>query len=148
MNNRTLLDDTTIILNNNEFFENERKHAEQNFLEQTKLDEKITNNMLKMNVVLYLISICLAFLFTLNSPEVMYVRPINFNPNIKYELRFSLLKWVYRTEQEKQTNNLYCILDNSCENVNLDDIIKDFNLSLDKFNVFRIAGIIVNYYLI
>jgi hypothetical protein len=68
---------------------------------------------------------------------------------MEYELRVSLMDWVFRTEEIKQSNKLSCLKKvegcvNDCINVDFEKIKDDFGIECKKFDVFRVAGIVVN----
>ena len=156
--------DNSRMMTQNDINETEMRLSDRFFNQQNDLDEKITNNMLKLNMVIYICTICLSCLFIFQSTEVFAMRPkvdldqlANiYNPALPYyKITFSLFYFTTQASTESSlvnaTNPYSCVYntttcENNCKNISM-QILKDtFPLECNMFSNFNSAGIIVKLF--
>ena len=123
--------------------ENEMKLSAKLFNEQNTLDERITNNMLKINVVIYLFTLCLITLLVFFSSNIFCIK----NDDEDVRLNFSLLR--FSQEGLNGTFPYDCIYDysncdNNCKNISIVNLRDELQFECLWFQTFAVAGIIVN----
>jgi hypothetical protein len=123
--------------------------SEKHFRQIKLLDEKIADNMLKLNIVLFISTIILSVIFIFYSSNIFYIQPIEIRESEYSELTFSLIGFtVEEKNNTKLTNQYTCIsnfetCENKCKSIDLDDIRKKFDFECKMFSNFAFAGIIV-----
>jgi hypothetical protein len=138
------------ILKQHELYENEEILAKNHFTRQNVLENRITNNMLKINLCLYGISLIISIVSVIFLNKFFYLLPINskFKSSENERIYFSVFEFTYSSKDIEVTNYLNCVHNIKCENdCNDIDIIKiklDYGLQCDAYANFRIAGIIVS----
>jgi hypothetical protein len=146
------------ILRQQEFLDNDVKANQQFIHQQNIIDEKITNNMLKINVVLYLFTLAMIgiFVFVTNTAFYMEVRQpdskdgqgVKINEN--QTLYFSLFLFTYKYPNLTKVSNFYqCVknstnCDNSCQGVDIKYLNRTFPIECSDYGKFSIAGVIVS----
>jgi hypothetical protein len=148
--NKTTLDENTNLTRTREekFLENEARLSERLFAEQNIFDEKIVNNMLKLNILFYIFTLSLIGLV------VFYGKDIFGFYNEKVELTFSIYQFTQVTKADKFTNvsNKYsCVrnstnCDNDCHDISLSSLREIFPFECTWFSQFLLAGLIVIYF--
>ena len=136
------------ILSHTQLIENDMKMTTKFIKEQNNLDERLTNNILKLNAVGYLMNLTMIFTLMFFSTN-LFTFEISSSGAKLFELTFSLLTFTKKKGNEGIITNFYnCIFnencDNKCEGVNIKEILKiSENLKCEYFFTFQIAGIIV-----
>jgi hypothetical protein len=148
--NKTTLDENTSApwTNQEKFLENEARLSERQFAEQNNFDEKIVNNMLKLNILFYLFTLSLIGLV------VFYGKDIFSFCNEELELTFSIYEFTQVTKSEKLnkfSNSYSCVFnstncDNNCHNISLINLLDIFPFECTWFSRFLFAGLIVIYF--
>jgi hypothetical protein len=134
-------------MNKQEFYDNEQLITKQRFFQQNILENKITNNMLKINLSIYGISLAISVLSVLFFNEFFYLLPTNTNIDSNDRLLFSIFDFTHVIHGKHFTNSLNCVNDIECDNVCVNiDIIKiklDYSMSCENYAFLRLAGLIV-----
>ncbi len=149
VNQNTYVDNTRLV-SNGDYMENELKMSEKFFKQQNNLDEKITNNMLKINVLIYIFIVCLTSILVFYSTNIFYVRPYEDQEYRGVKLTFSILYFRQEGKEVINTTNPYSCINNStdcenkCENFSLPKLKEIFPVECYMFAKFQSAGIIVS----
>jgi hypothetical protein len=123
--------------------------TEKLFSEQNAVEDRIANNMLKINLGLYIATLIIIILIVAWFKFFFYIHPINKNTT---RLQFSALEFHYDNKENPNkiisvTKSLSCVLDNKCTNnceLDMKSITAEFNLYCGIYNQARIAGLIVS----
>jgi hypothetical protein len=149
LNQNTYVENTRIA-SQGDYMENELKMSEKFFKQQNNLDEKITNNMLKINVLIYIFILCLTGILVFYSTNIFYIRPYEDQESRGVKLTFSILYFRQEGKEVINTTNPYsCIYnstscENNCKNFSLPKLKEIFPLECYMFAKFQSAGIIVS----
>lgn len=145
----------TKILPHDEHFENEIRLSEKLFNQQNIFDERIVNNVLKLNIFIYLMTIIFVIVFTFCSDTIFYMIPMREDEELLYsKLKFSLIDFTQESKStgkiKNVTNFYHCItnFDNcdessKCKDVNFKELQVFFGCSCEWFHNFSLAGTIV-----
>ena len=150
LNYQNTMCDGTRILTQGEFMDNEMKMSERLFSQQNVLDEKITNNMLKINIVIYVFTLSLSIMVVFYSSDIFKMQPRDDKTSTDIKLTFSLLNFRQEGRDVHNVTNPYsCILntttcENNCKNISIEKLKEIFPLECRYFSTFESAGIIVN----
>lgn len=149
LNHNTYVDNTRIA-SQGDYMENELKMSEKFFKQQNNLDEKITNNMLKINVLIYMFIIFLTSMLVFYSTNIFYIRPYEDQEYRGVRLTFSILYFRQEGKEVINTTNPYSCINNSttcennCNNFLLPKLKEIFPIECYMFAKFQSAGIIVS----
>lgn len=138
---RTVLSDEERIRDNN--------RNEDYLLYQNILEDKLTNNMFKINTVIYISTLFLVLIFIFSTRTIVYTEAKEMIP-LKEEFDLSLLDFTFVTYQDKSVSNYYsCIhnyttCDNVCNGFNLTKTLEDFYIACEDFERASTAGILVS----
>ena len=137
------------ILKQQDFIDNELVLTEKIFYQQNIIENKITNNVLKINLILYILTLAISVTFVLCLKYFFYILPSNQTQN-KEQINFSLLQFNYSNNSNSITNTLNCVTnsttcDNRCNSINVDKIKLDFDINCSMYVNLYIAGLIVHY---
>ncbi len=130
------------------FLENEARLSERLFAEKNNIDEKIVNNMIKLNVLFYIFTLLLnGFLF-------FYGDDIFGFSGEEIDMRFSLFHFKVegRNKSFKNASNEYdCVrnattCENYCRKVYLEELKEIFPFECSWFSKFLLAGLIVIFF--
>jgi hypothetical protein len=150
LNYQNTIGDCTRILTQGEFMDNEMKMSERLFSQQNVLDEKITNNMLKINIVIYIFTLSLSTMVVFYSSDIFNMKPRDDKTSTDIKLTFSLFSFHIEGKGVQNATNPYsCILntttcENNCKNISIEKLKEIFPLECGYFSTFESAGIIVN----
>jgi hypothetical protein len=135
------------ILKQQEYYENEQNITKYRFNRQNILENRITNNMLKINLCLYGISLTISFLSVIFLNKFFYLLPLNTKLDANDKILFSIFDFTYVTQGIEITNELRCVhnkkCDNNCTNVDINKIKLDYGLDCECYAALRTAGLIV-----
>jgi hypothetical protein len=129
--------------------------ADKNFEQLTKIDNKISNNMLKLNFSFYILAIGIMLLYILLIQEIFYARSKS-DLRINRRVSFSLLYFTLKDKNEtytEQKNSYFCIKDlsdcesssNTCTAIDFIDLNEEFGLSCNKMKNIVISSRVVSY---
>jgi hypothetical protein len=141
--------DQKILFNNDSIMNHELIASEKHFHLQKNLDEKIANNMLKLNIVLFAFTIILSVIFVFYSSTIFYIEPNNIQISEYSSLSFSLIEFTIGEKNKTRISNHYTCIENSvtcendCKSVDLDYIKTKFDFECFRFSKFYLAGLLV-----
>jgi len=139
----------TLISNTDSNINQEFHSSEKHFNLQKNLDEKIANNMLKLNMVLFLFTIILSVMFVLYSSTIFFIEPIDRDKSEYSIVSFSLIDFtIYEKNNTSIYNTYSCVknkitCENNCRSIDLHYIMTNFEFECHYFSDFFIAGLVV-----
>ena len=152
MSNRDILpieNRPTLISNIDSNINQEFHSSEKHFNLQKNLDEKIANNMLKLNMVLFLFTIILSVIFILYSSTIFFIEPIDVQNSEYSSVSFSLIDFTIYEKNNTRISNIYsCVknkitCENKCRSIDLDYFKSNFEFECHYFSDFFMAGLVV-----
>jgi hypothetical protein len=145
--------------NSNERIHNEALLSGRQFNEQNLIEEKIANNMLKVNFCLYLVTLILTLSFVLLSNDIFHISQIpavDKDRSRDEKLTFSLFSFKYFNNTNNTSTNYSivnpykCILNetnctenNNCKGVKIEYLMNEFGITCEMLPRFLTAGTVV-----
>ena len=137
------------ILKQQDYIDNELVLTEKLFSQQNIIENRITNNMLKINLILYISTLIISVIFVICCKNFFHITPLNQAQN-KDMIKFSLLQFTYSNNTTTIINTLNCVTnsttcENRCNSINIDKIRLDFDINCGLYMSLYIAGLIVYF---
>ena len=141
--------DPKLLFNQDSLINHEQIASEKHFHLQKNLDEKIANNMLILNIILFGFTIILSVIFVFYSSTILYIEPNNFQSSDYSSMSFSLMEFTIGEKNNTRISNYYrCVknsatCENDCKSVDLNYIKTKFDFDCFSYSKFSLAGLLV-----